>query len=359
MKRKLGMVASSAAAVATVVLLFRFERAVASGVSLGLSMCGAVLIPSLLPFMVVVGTWMRLPLHAVCARWLARPTAAVFRLPGCCGMPILLSMLGGYPAGALAVEQLLSRGQITEVQAARMMHFCVNAGPAFAVSAVGANLLGDKRLGWLLYGAHVSASVIIGVVQGHLSRRPLERHAARCDTALPFSVAFAQAVNHAVLSLLYLCGFVVLFAVVSAVADSAGVMAMCENVCGIPSLAAGLLEVTGGCVQLAGEQAPPMFLFGFFLGFGGIAVQCQVRAFLHAYPMALRRFFSFRLVHGLLGGIISALLYRIVPLPIQTLAVGEGKLQPFVSTPTVSVVLLMMCMAVMLYTGEKKIAKRR
>ncbi len=337
--------------------IFLFPDAAASGASRGLSLCGAVIIPSLLPFLVLFGTFMRSSLCDTAGRWLSRPTMWLFRLPGCCGAPILLSMVGGYPAGAAAVGQLLQTERITENEAARMLHFCVNAGPAFAISAVGAGLLGDTRVGALLFAAHLLAAFAIGIVQGRFSPRPQKKKTAP-DTALPLAAAFTGAVNSATLALLYMCGFVILFSVVLSMLDGSGIAAAIEQLCGIPSLLSGLLEVSCGCVQLAGEGTPSMFLLGFFLGFGGLSVQCQVRALLQAHPAALRYFFTFRLLHGLLGGGLSALLYRVIPLPLQTLSPGTAQLQMFTASPMASLALLAMCVCFLLH-GEKKIAKCR
>ncbi len=337
--------------------IFIFPDAAAAGASRGLSLCGAVIIPSLLPFLVLSGTFMRCALCDTVGRWLARPTAVLFRLPGTCAAPILLSMLGGYPVGAAAVEQLLKSGQISEAQAARMLHFCVNAGPAFAVSTVGAALLSDVRLGWLLLAAHLGAAVLIGILEGLCCPRVSPKNAVRRQER-PLAAAFTDAVNSSTISLLYMCGFVILFSVVLSLLDGGGIAALIERVCKTPALLSGLLEVSSGCVVLAGETAPSMFLFGFFLGFGGLSVHCQVRAILQAHPTALRRFFIFRLLHGTLGGGLAAVLYHSIPLPLQTLRPGVAQLQLFTASPMASLALLAMCICFLL-NGEKKIAKSR
>lgn len=337
--------------------IFLYPDAAASGASRGLSLCGAVIIPSLLPFLVLSGTFMRSALCDTVGRWLARPTGYIFRLPGVCAAPIMLSMVGGYPAGAAAVEQLLQNRQISENQAARMLHFCVNAGPAFAVSAVGAAMLRDARVGWMLLAAHLAAAVFIGVFEGISAPRPQQQTAVK-RRAMPLAAAFTDAVNGSTLSLLYMCGFVILFSVILSLLDGSGVAQVFERFCGTPALLPGLLEVSSGCVTLAGENAPSMFLFGFFLGFGGLSVQCQVRAIMQAHPAALRRFFTFRLLHGLLGGGLAAVLYRVIPLPVHTLSAGTAQLQLFTATPAASLALLAMC-ACFLLVGEKKIAKSR
>lgn len=336
--------------------IFMYPDAAAAGASRGLSLCGTVIIPSLLPFLVLSGTFMRSSLCDTAGRWLARPTGWLFRLPGACGAPILLSMVGGYPAGAAAVASLLEREQIDQKTAARMMHFCVNAGPAFAVSAVGAGMLRDVRVGFLLLAAHLLAAIVIGACEGWLSPVPNTKPPT-VRAAQPLAAAFTAAVNSATLSILYMCGFVIFFAVIVSLADGSGVSAAMERWCGIGALLPGVLEVSCGCIEVAGGT-PSMFLLGFFLGFGGLSVQCQVRALLQQHPAALRRFFLFRLIHGLLGGGLSALLYRVIPLPLQTLHPGAAQLQLFTASPMASLALLLMCVAFLL-NSEKKIAKCR
>lgn len=343
--------------VVTGTAVFLYPNAAATGVSRGLSVCGSVLIPSLLPFLAVTGTFMRSSLCDTVGRWLTRPTAFLFRLPGVCAAPILLSMIGGYPTGAAATERLLESRKITVKQAERMLHFCVNAGPAFVVGAVGTVLLRDRRVGWMLFGAHLAASLLIGLTEALFAPHSGERTVVKSD-ALPPMAAFAAAVRSATETLLYMCGFVIVFSVLLSLSDAGGLAALLGQVFDEPAILSGLLEVSGGCVVLAGERSPSMFLFGFFLGFGGLSVHCQVRAILQKHPKALRRFFAFRVLHGLLGGWLSAVLYRVVPLPVQTLATGSTQMQAFAVSPAVSVVLLCMCIC-FLWSSEKKIAKCR
>ena len=348
--------------------VFRYPAAAATGASRGLSLCGAIIIPSLLPFLVLTGTFLRSALNETAGRLLEKPTGALFRLPGCCGAAILLSLTGGYPAGAAAVRELLDRRQITAADGARLLHFCVNAGPAFAVSAVGAGMLGNVRLGWLLLAAEWAAALLIGVVEARFSK-PSRREAAHFQPPKPLTVAFTDAVNSACVSLLYMCGFVVLFAVLLCMADASGVTGWFDRLCALPlvlsgrplspampSLLAGLLEVSSGCLEVAGSDTFLPFLLGFFLGFGGLSVQCQVRAILAEYPACCRQFFGFRVLHGLLSGCFAALLSRVVPLSVTTLADGTAQLRLFTASPAVSVAMLGMCVAFLLQKRIDKIA---
>ena len=115
--------------------------------------CLTGLAPSLFPFLALTSFVVRSGAGAVFGRALGFLARYVFRLPACCAAPILLSWVGGYPAGARAASLLLEQGEITEGQAARMMLFCVNPGAAFVVTYLGGAVLHSVGAGWLLFAA--------------------------------------------------------------------------------------------------------------------------------------------------------------------------------------------------------------
>lgn len=73
-----------------------------------------------------------------------------------------MSMTGGYPVGARTIAQLLEQGRIQPRTARRMLCFCINAGPAFVVSTVGAALYSSVQAGFCLLTAHLGASALVG-----------------------------------------------------------------------------------------------------------------------------------------------------------------------------------------------------
>ncbi len=335
--------------------LFCFPQPVLTGASRGLSLCGNVLIPSLLPFLTLVGVCMRCGLADAAGTLFKRPTAVLFRLPQAAAAPILFAFAGGYPAGAVAVKQLLEEGNITQNDAKRMMHFCVGAGPAFAVAAVGGVMLGNPRAGWVLLTAHLLSAWLLGFVEAR--RAPMSAAIPSRSRPLPLAAAFTAAVGAATETLVSMSGFVILFSVCLSLADGTGLTALLDRyVAGGSVMLAGFLEVTAGCMAATGTATPLLFLVGFFLSFGGLSVHCQARSILQNHPAALKDFFLFRLLHGLLGGGLTVLLFALLPDTVSVLAPDSAAIQPFTVSPTVSLVFL--CMAVaLLMSGKKRLPK--
>lgn len=352
--------------------LLAWPQAVATGASRGLSICSGVIIPSLFPFLVLAGFLVRSGVSQALGRRLEKFTRAVFGLPGCCAAGILIGFIGGYPAGGAAVGQLVEQGDITPRQGRRMLRFCVNGGPAFIISAVGAGMMGSARYGAVLFFAHIAASLLLGVGQriwyGKQKRRPITgdvpMRPRQAQPQMPVSAAFVESVNAACRSLLYMCGFVVLFAALLSLADVSGVSGYFQylvtlpmSLAGadpseVPNLFAGLLEVSCGCIEAASSGSAAPFLLGFIMGWGGLSVHCQLAATLYEHRLLDKTFFLFRLLHGTLGGLLSLVLFRYVPLPLDVFKpLQDAVVVPYATSATASVALLLMC-AMLLLSGH-------
>ena len=171
-----------------------------------------VIIPSLFPFWCWQGFW--------CVPGSARRWGGAWRSDPGPVRPAGLLRSGdpdrvyrGYPTGGMAVGELVESGQIHGEEGRRMLRFCVNGGPAFIISAVGAGMMGSVRFGVVLFTAHLLASLLIGIGGGigarHRRGEPPACGKKTCIAGKRISpaAAFVESVNAACRSLLYMCGF--------------------------------------------------------------------------------------------------------------------------------------------------------
>ncbi len=333
----------------TAVLLLRYPTALANGVSRGLSICGAVIIPTLYPFMIFAGLLTDSPLCRHPGRLTAIWTQRLFHLPPCCGPAILIGFIGGYPAGGLAIAQLRDSGQITDEHARRMTLFCVNGGPGFIVSTVGAGLLGSSRAGWMLFAAHAVTSLGMGILLGHRANTD-KIIKASAPTAPPRP--FAWVVRDSSASLLVMCGFVLLAAAGLSIWEASGLPLALQQQLSIPAAwwstaVAGLAEVSCGCIAMAGTGTLAPFWLSLCLGWGGLSVQGQLTAALSNHAHILTSgFWLARLCHGCISGALAMLLFRIIPANLPTVSGPSATL--FYRSSSASVMLLLFTFTAML-----------
>lgn len=354
-KQTVTNLSSIAALTAASLLLLTYPNAMATGISRGLSICSTVIIPTLYPFMLLAGL---LANSAPCRR-AGRITTAItqrlFGLPGCCGPAILLSLVGGYPAGAIAIARLRERRQITAEEMRRMTAFCVGGGPGFVVSTVGAGLLGSTRSGWMLYAAQVTVSLGIGMALGRGHRQRTQAVTA----PLPPKKTMAQVVSDTCASLLTMCGYVVLAAAGLALAEGCGFTRGVAAACGadtatVSALLAALTEVSSGCVALAAEgRLTPLWL-SLTLSWGGLAVQGQLAAVLPQERIIGWRFWRWRLLHGALSGGIAMGLFTLFPIHRDTLATDTAVMPYSVSVAATLMLLLLSFLAMLCFSQNSE-----
>lgn len=347
--------------------LLWWPQAVAGGISRGLSICYTVIIPSLFPFIVLAGFVSRSGIDTVIGRHLERVTRFLFGLPGRCAAGILIGFVGGYPAGGAAIGELLKSGAITRQEGRRMLLFCVNAGPAFVISTVGAGLLGSARYGVILLAAHMLAAFLIGIMSRlfipSTTVSPPSNQSAK--TSIRPGAALAQSVNNACRSMLYMCGFVVLFAAIQTLGDVTGLTQGITRLIAWPLETAGadvrdldclipiLTEVTSGCVAASSADTLKPLLLGAALGWGGLSVHCQLTATLYEYNLMGKSFFLARLVHAALGGLFSILFLRLIPVELTVSATISGNLAPLASSSVPAAVTLLAMCILLLFTNTQ------
>lgn len=312
MLKKLAALPAPALALLFLLALLRSPRAALEGARQGLAVCGARIIPALLPFLVLSGLVGALGLADGLAGALSRPLARLFAAPGCVAAPFLLGLCGGYPVGAASLAGLVRDGALTAEEAGRLLPVCNNTGPAFLLGAVGLGVFGSGAAGALLYAAHALAALILGLLGSIGKSRRVQEPLTAPPAPRPLSTALPESVRGAVTAALNISGFVVFFSVLTALAEAAGLLPQTAGALSARfglelhaarALLTGLLELGGGVAAMDGLAPTPgnLALAAFLLGFGSLSVHCQTLAALEGTDIKTSRHFAGRLIHGVLS----------------------------------------------------------
>ena len=313
-------------------------EAAKNGVELSLN----VILPSLFPFFVLSTLCVDLGLIQGLGKLLERIMWPMFRVNGVCAGAFLLGIIGGYPVGARTAIALYQKGQCTKDEAERLLSFCNNSGPAFILGVVGAGIFSDSAAGLWLYMAHVSASVLVGLIFRFYGSRD-RKQVLLCGSVSPklsFSEAFTQGVKNAFQSTLNICAFVIFFTVVIRLMFLTGVISYLsgflswlfrdfhvpENM--IESILTGLIEMTSGVWSLrdmASSLGSRLSMAAFILGWAGLSVHCQVLSFIGSSGLATKTYFFGKLLHGMLSALMVYLLSMFLSwdAPVSTYLANE------------------------------------
>lgn len=325
-----------------------FPAACADGVRDGLALAAGQALPALFPFFVAGGLLTRSGLAQALARLAARPLAVLYRLPSEAAPAVVLGLVGGYPVGAATAADLLRQGTLSPGDAARVNRFCNCASPGFCIGLAGLGIFGSARTGAMLYGIHVLAALLTGLFTARKHAPVSAEHTApRRAPDKGFAAIFCASVQQAAATSLTVTAFLVTFSVLLRLADPLLMLLPCGDAF------SGLFELTAGLDALTPlplMDSAKLTLASFLLGFGGLAVQFQVRALAASAGLPVDGFTAAKLLHGALAAALTALLTRLCPPALAVFAPANGT--PPHGLPAVfSLILLLAAFAI--WSGKK------
>ena len=247
-------------------LVLDSQRALNGAVE-GIDICIRTVIPSLFPFFIVsilltsaVSTT-KIPLLT--------PLRKLCRIPEGSEAILLIGLLGGYPVGAQCISNAYKSGQLTKVDAQRMLGFCNNAGPAFLFGMLG-QLFDSKTAALLLWSIHIVAALLTGMV---LPGKP----GAGLRQISTSSNNNGQIMRQSIGAMANVCGWVVIFRVILCFMKHWIFWILPRDA---QIMLFGILELSNGCIELyAMESIAGRFIFSsVFLSMGGVCVLMQTLA---------------------------------------------------------------------------------
>lgn len=309
----------------------------------GLKMWWEIVFPSLLPFFIVSEVLIGFGVVKFIGVLLEPLMRPVFRVPGVGGFVWAMGMASGFPAGAKFTARLRQEGQLTQIEAERLVSFTNSSNPLFIFGAVAVGFFNNAKLGIILALAHYLGNICVGIImrfygkdngshQDEQKRKFIIRsafstlHRTRLKDNRPIGKMLGDAVNSSIQTLLMIGGFIILFSVINtllyhlhitailakAVEMLLSVFSFTENL-SIP-LISGIFELTLGSKLTSQVQDAPLLqqtmMVSFILAFSGFSVQAQVASILAQANIRFQPFFIARIIHGILASIFAYLLWK-------------------------------------------------
>ena len=255
----------------------------------GLDLWLHTLVPTLLPFLILSGFLIHSGLVEQLSVLLSPILGRLFSISPSGCFAVLSGFLCGYPVGAKVVGDLSRNNRIHPEEARYLLGFVNNASPAFVLTFLLAEQLGDPsfRLPALLilYGTPVLYALL--TKKTYLKRRaahPYESKEKASQVQLNFGLLDA-CIYDAANTLLKIGGYVILFSVLAK---------MMENLRFLPSairlLLTGMLELTNGIPGIMdvfqGKTAFKLLIP--LTAFGGFSALAQTASVLKGPNLSLR-----------------------------------------------------------------------
>ncbi len=287
------------------VCLIIYPKNTADGIKNGFLLLGNNLIPALFPFMVLSSYVSQSSIAQMLSKLFEKPFNIIFRTSGYGVIPFILGSLGGYPIGAKTVCEFYEIGKISQNDAGRLIYWCINPSPAFLITAVGTFMLGNTKIGFILYFSCLLASVTVGFFCRFLSNNemhPIEKQQQKANG----NNIFVKSVSKGSEGMFAVCGWVLTFCVLASLCDALNLPYSLSYI--IKSVG----EVTTGCKNAVAAGLSLPVIAG-ISGFGGFAVICQCATYSSACKVEMKHLICSRLINSALSAIFCSVLLKIFP----------------------------------------------
>ena len=316
-----------------------FSSVGTKGAQTGLKVCATVIIPSFFPYTFAVIFLSNLGVSNIFKPF-KRIIKILFNMNTDVFFAFLLSFLGGYPSGAKLINEMHKKGQINADTANNLLLFCVNAGPAFIVIAIGNNILFSNECGIILLASHILSSLFFALL---LRRKNTFTICKPSFNEKSISENFVLSVTDAANTVLKICFFVILFSVFNAFIDE---FAKTFEYLKVISL---FCEVTTAVYSYKN-----IYFISFILGFAGISIWCQIFAIVKDLKINTLKFILSRLLHGILNCSITYLLIKTFRPEIVVISNNiNGIFNSHINTPQVIVCLVIMLILLIISIENK------
>jgi sporulation integral membrane protein YlbJ len=309
----------------------------------GLNMWWEIVFPSLLPFFIVSEMLIGFGVVKFIGALLEPMMRPLFKVPGVGGFVWAMGMASGFPAGAKFTARLRQEGQLTKIEAERLVSFTNSSNPLFIFGAVSVGFFHNAKLGVILAVAHYLGNICVGIIMrfyGNENPDKKEEHENKFKLRLALSVLhqtrikdnrpigklLGDAVTSSIQTLLMVGGFIILFSVINKIlyhlhitallAKSVEVLlssASFPEMLSIPFIS-GLFEITLGSQLTSQVQEATLLqqamITSFILAFSGFSVQAQVASILAQTDIRFQPFFIARILHGVFASLFAFLLWK-------------------------------------------------
>lgn len=340
-----------------------FSGEISQQIKDGIGTCLNIIVPSLFCFMALSSFLLKTGYADILILPFERLIKALFGVDKFGASAVFLSLVGGYPVGAALITEGLRDNIITKEQADRLLCFCVNAGPAFLIGAVGLPILGDIKLGLIIYLSHILTSLTIANLTRKNTKNTggatVSKNCMKARDAVIFSAKSAAG------SLFTVCSLIILFSAIYAILSASGIVAA---VIGLfdkfisaklaEAVINGTLEICKGCSKLAALRPIEKILAASGLtAFGGICVHMQIAAITNPYKLNIKKYVVYKGVGAALSVLYTFLLLKVFNIPIQAASYSVSSLGNSAYNHISSVFLIGLCVLLLLNFEKSDIIK--
>lgn len=281
---------------------------------IGVNLVVKTIIPTIFPFSVICNLLISYDGISLYSKVLGPILCRPLKLSKASSFPIAASFLSGYPLGCKYCCDLYSLGYIDRSEFERLLNIASNASPMFIIGSIGATMLGDIKLGFILLIGNYLSSIIVGILTiNHTKTSSSFKEFPKNNTNMNFGSALKSALDNGINTTLQVGAFVVLFSIIISIIKNNTYISIVfynlEEFLNLPKysiygLFLGSVEFTNGCKLITTLPLTLPFklaIISFICSFSGLSVIAQISSFVYKYNISLAKYSFIKFIQGVIS----------------------------------------------------------
>lgn len=283
-------------------------KTVFSGASQGLLLWFQIVLPTLLPYMILIN----IMIHTPAIHWICHITSSFlcpFLGTSYYGtFAVLTGFLCGYPMGAKTTADLLNAHKISKTEASYLLSFCNNTSPAFILSYIVMQNLKDSSLGipflFILIIAPFITGFLFRIFYYHqpMETVPIDFSSTYSSGNLPINF-FDQCIMNAFEAITKIGGYMIMFSILiklisGLLPDHPGTLIICSS-----------LEISTGIKLIASSDLCSKYqiiLCAILASFGGWCCIAQTYSMIHESGLPIIPYIAEKLATALVTSLLMS-----------------------------------------------------
>lgn len=303
-----------------ITLLLIFPNLCINAARQGLLLWFNKVLPSLLPFMILIHMLTGLDTIKAISKHADKITYQVWQLPGCTLFAFMMGLLAGYPMGGRVIKDLVLTGNLTPKQGEKALCFCNNCGSLFIVGTVGTTLLGDVKLGYFLLVIHLLSAIISSLLLSptfpSTNTKVVSIPTVSSSKTLP--ALFNAAVVNSMDTITYIGGYIIFFSVIAHLITDTQIMKWIFHLpiinqfstSTIQAVFTSFLELSNGVSNLSQISSPYILaLLATALAFGGLCIYFQTLYVLDGLSLSTKPYLLSKCLQATISFLLTCVLY--------------------------------------------------
>lgn len=290
----------------------------------GVSLVIKTIIPTIFPFSVICNLLISYDGVGLYSKILGPILCKPLKLSKASSFPIVASFLSGYPLGCKYCCDLYSLGYIDRNEFERLLNIASSASPMFIVGSIGATMLGDIKLGFILLIANYLSPIIVGILTINKSKKNSSmKELPENNINSNFGFALKSALDNGINTTLQVGAFVILFSIIISIIKNNAYISIVfnniENFFNLPKysiygLFLGSVEFTNGCKLITTLPLTLPFklaIISFICSFSGLSVIAQISSFVYKYNVSIAKYSFIKFIQGIISFAITFIISSI------------------------------------------------